>query len=95
MRAAYGARRGVVRPDGYIGMIAHPADNDAIAAGYATLSFTTGLANGTGRSGVGGVTAVSAQKGCWLASAGCGRVRVRVEAAWPKPCTANRRGRAC
>jgi 2-polyprenyl-6-methoxyphenol hydroxylase-like FAD-dependent oxidoreductase len=32
----------IVRPDGYIGTIAHPADNDAITAYRATLSLTTG-----------------------------------------------------
>jgi hypothetical protein len=32
----------IIRPDGYIGTIAHPADNDAITAYRATLSLTTG-----------------------------------------------------
>jgi 2-polyprenyl-6-methoxyphenol hydroxylase-like FAD-dependent oxidoreductase len=32
----------VVRPDGYIGMIAHPADHDAITAYRAALSLSTG-----------------------------------------------------
>jgi 2-polyprenyl-6-methoxyphenol hydroxylase-like FAD-dependent oxidoreductase len=32
----------VIRPDGYIGMIARPADNDAVTAYRATLSLTTG-----------------------------------------------------
>jgi hypothetical protein len=31
----------VVRPDGYVGMIAHPADNDAFTAYRATISLTT------------------------------------------------------
>jgi 2-polyprenyl-6-methoxyphenol hydroxylase-like FAD-dependent oxidoreductase len=32
----------VVRPDGYVGMIARPADNDAITAYRAAISLTTG-----------------------------------------------------
>ena len=32
----------VIRPDGYIGMITRPADNDAITAYRAALSLTTG-----------------------------------------------------
>jgi 2-polyprenyl-6-methoxyphenol hydroxylase-like FAD-dependent oxidoreductase len=32
----------VVRPDGYVGMIAHPADHDAITAYRAALSLSTG-----------------------------------------------------